>query len=352
VALKIKSDISRRLLKWFKAHGRDLPWRSGFSPYTVWVSEIMLQQTQVETVIPYYRRFLSSFPTLQLLAKAPQDLVLKQWEGLGYYSRARNLHRAAQQVVEGFNGRFPDQMDALITLPGIGKSTAGAILSLAYNQPFPILDGNVKRILTRLFALQALPGAGLDKILWAYSASLVPKEARSFNSALMDLGATVCRPRNPVCEICPLKSHCKGFEHNLQELLPLKKKRGPLPLRVQSALVIWKNKRVFIRKRPVKGLLGGLWEFPEEAIKDAHLTGGNKLLEVYQNLGFQVKAGEAILKIRQTFTHFKMELHIFNAEYHSGSPPRDKNFRWVSLAELKEFPFSASHKKIVEALLG
>jgi A/G-specific adenine glycosylase len=192
----------------------------------------------------------------------------------------------------------------------------------------------------------------LDKILWAYSASLVPKEARSFNSALMDLGATVCRPRNPVCGICPLKTLCQGFENNLQELLPLKKKRGPLPLRVQSALVIWKNKRVFIRKRPVKGLLGGLWEFPEEAIKEANLNGGTKGLEVYQNLGFQVNVGEAILKIRQTFTHFKMELHIFNAEYHSGRTPRDKNHRWVSLAELKEFPFSASHKKIVEALSG
>ncbi|MBI1819803.1 MAG: A/G-specific adenine glycosylase, partial [Nitrospirae bacterium] len=225
MVLKTKSDISRRLLRWFKAHGRDLPWRSAFSPYTVWVSEIMLQQTQVETVIPYYRRFLSSFPTIQALAKAPQDLVLKQWEGLGYYSRARNLHRAAKQVVEAFNGRFPDQMDALITLPGIGKSTAGAILSLAYNQPFPILDGNVKRVLTRLFALRALPGAGLDKILWAYSASLVPSDARSFNSALMDLGATVCRPRNPVCGLCPLKTLCQGFEQHLQELLPLKKKR-------------------------------------------------------------------------------------------------------------------------------
>lgn len=311
----------------------------------------MLQQTQVETVIPYYRRFLDSFPTIDSLAKASSDQVLKQWEGLGYYSRARNLHRSAQIIVEGFSGTFPDRIEELMILPGIGRSTAGAILSLAYNLPFPILDGNVRRVLSRLFALQIEPGKELDRILWIRSESLVPKkEARSFNSALMDLGATLCKPKEPLCGICPLKTSCVGFEKNLQKTLPLRKKRAKIPVRFNSALVIWKNDRVFIRKREERGLLGGLWEFPGEWINEPPVQGQGKPHGWGLKLGFQCTAEEFLIRLTHTFTHFKMELYAYQAEYRSGKVDQAENHRWVTLDEIESFPFSATDKKIIKAL--
>lgn len=349
--LKANPNISKKLLKWYKKEGRVLPWRTTFTPYPVWLSEIMLQQTQVDTVIPYYRRFLETFPTIYSLAKASSDQVLKQWEGLGYYSRARNLHRSAQIIVERFSGTFPDQIEELMMLPGIGRSTAGAILSLAYNLPFPILDGNVRRVLSRLFALRFEPGKELDRILWNSSESLVPKkEARSFNSALMDLGATLCKPKEPLCGSCPLKISCIGFEKNLQKTLPLKKKRAKIPVRFNSALVIWKNDRVFIRKRDEKGLLGGLWEFPGEWINAPPVQNQERPPGRLLKLGFKWTTEEFFLRLNHTFTHFKMELYAYQAEYRSGKVWQAENHRWVTLDEIEAFPFSATDKKIIKTL--
>jgi A/G-specific adenine glycosylase len=349
--LKTASKIPKLLLKWYKKEGRVLPWRTTFAPYPVWVSEIMLQQTQVDTVIPYYHRFLEMFPTIHSLAKASSDQVLKQWEGLGYYSRARNLHRSAQVVVERFNGILPDQFEELMMLPGIGRSTAGAILSLAYNLPFPILDGNVRRVLSRLFAIQIEQGKELDRTLWTRSESLVPeKEARSFNSAFMDLGATLCKPQEPLCKICPLKNSCIGFEKNLQKILPLKKKRAKIQVRFNAALVIWKNNQVFIRKRDEKGLLGGLWEFPGEWINESPLQNQESPPDWNLKLGLKWTAEEFFLRLNHTFTHFKMELYAYQAEYRSGKGGLAETHRWVTLEEIEELPFSATDKKIIRAL--
>lgn len=349
--MKTDSNISKKLLKWYKNEGRVLPWRTNFAPYPVWLSEIMLQQTQVETVIPYYGRFLKRFPTIQSLAKASPDQVLKEWEGLGYYSRARNLHRSAQIIVEQFNGNFPDQIEDLMSLPGIGRSTAGAILSLAYNLPFPILDGNVRRVLSRLFALQVEQGKELDQILWGRSGSLVPKqEARSFNSALMDLGATLCKPKEPVCESCPLKESCIGFEKNLQNTLPFKKKRASIPVRFNASLIIWKKDYVFIRKRDEKGLLGGLWEFPGEWIDASPLHNQEPLPGFDLKLGFKWSDEKFFLRLNHTFTHFKMELYAYQAKFRSGIGCQTANHRWVTLDEIEGFPFSSTDKKIIKAL--
>ncbi|MHB8482884.1 MAG: A/G-specific adenine glycosylase [Nitrospiria bacterium] len=348
--MKINSDISKRLLQWYKAHSRKLPWRTSYSPYSVWVSEIMLQQTQVDTVIPYYHRFLSSFPTVQTLAEAPLDKVLKGWEGLGYYSRARNLQKSARIIIDRYHSRFPDQFDELIRLPGIGKSTAGAILSIAFNQPFPILDGNVRRVLSRLFAVQTTPGPKTDQRLWDYSSALVPKKARDFNSALMDLGATLCKPKQPFCNLCPLNPFCLGFKKNIQNLLPLKKKREKVPLYFHAGMVIWKNRKVLIRKRPVNGLLGGLWEFPEAVVDQADLADHSRLPQLYPDLPVKLKIQNFLFKLTHTFTHFKMELHVFKAECLSGKISQNGRLRWVSLTESEVFPFSATHKKIIHIL--
>jgi len=209
---KVRKNIQKRLLRWFEKNERDLPWRKTTDPYAIWVSEIMLQQTQVATVIPYYLRFLKSFPTVRHLSKADLSKVLKVWEGLGYYSRARNLHRAAGIVMNHFNGKMPDQLEDLLHLPGIGRSTAGAILSFAFHKEAPILDGNAKRVFSRLFAVSGSPGEGkTEQLLWQISESLIPKGfSNPFNQALMDLGSMLCTPKEPDCNRCPLRHSCKG----------------------------------------------------------------------------------------------------------------------------------------------
>jgi len=311
----------------------------------------MLQQTQVDTVIPYFHRFLDCFPTIDSLANATLDQVLKQWEGLGYYSRARNLHQAARIIIDRLDGEFPNQFDKILNLPGIGKSTAGAILSLAYNLPYPIMDGNVRRVLSRYFALQIPPGKALEDLLWKYSNALVPeKEARSFNSALMDLGATLCKPKDPQCQICPLKSSCLAFQKNLQKILPMKKKREKIPLRINSAMVIWKKDRILIQKREEKGLLGGLWEFPGmNNLHDFSKING-ELMDWRPHLGFRLTDQEFLFKLKHTFTHFKMDLYVFKARFLSGKGIQKKAQRWVTLDEIENLPFPAADKKIIDVL--
>jgi A/G-specific adenine glycosylase len=349
--LKTETTISNQLLKWYRKEGRNLPWRNTYAPYSVWLSEIMLQQTQVETVIPYFSRFLEAFPSLPLLARASLDQVLKQWEGLGYYSRARNLHQSAKIIVEQFQGVFPNRFDELFALPGIGRSTAGAIMSIAYNLPYPILDGNVRRVLSRLFSLQLPPGKELDQHLWRHSSSLLSeKEPRSFNSALMDLGATICKPKEPLCGSCPLKSSCLGLKNNLQNALPIKIKRKKVPLRIHATQIIWKNNRVFIRKRKNEGLLGGLWEFPGESVTRPPLQDRHFVSTLYAESGVRLKILQFLFKLTHTFTHFKLELYVFNARVLSGKLEENETERWITLDQLDSFAFSAADKKIIARL--
>ncbi|MEO0409863.1 MAG: A/G-specific adenine glycosylase, partial [Cyanobacteria bacterium P01_A01_bin.135] len=257
----VAPDLRRSLLEWYGTFGRQLPWRSTRDPYAIWISEVMLQQTQVKTVLPYYQRWLERFPTARALASADLQTVLKQWEGLGYYARARNLHRAAQLVVERHGGQFPEALGAAMALPGIGRTTAGGILSAAYNQPVSILDGNVKRVLARLVALESPPNRIL-KLLWRYSDLLLdPEQPRDFNQALMDLGATRC-DRRPDCPRCPWQSHCRAFHTNRQLDLPMREVRPPLPHKNIGVGVIWHQRQILIDRRRPEGLLGGLWEFP------------------------------------------------------------------------------------------
>ena len=253
------------LLRWAEKHLRDLPWRvEPRDPYRVWVSEMMLQQTQVATVIPYFRRFTEHFPTVEALAAAPLDDVLKLWEGLGYYARARNLHRAARQVVAEFDGYLPDTVEELSKLPGIGRYTAGAIASIAFGRDAPVVDGNVKRVLCRVYAIRGdARQPAIQKKLWSLAAANLPKgKAGRWNEAMMELGATVCLPRSPRCDKCPLAGVCRARALGIQEKLPTKAAKKRLPHYDVTAAVIRKRGRVLIAQRPVGGMLGGLWEFP------------------------------------------------------------------------------------------
>ena len=303
---EVSANFSTLILDWFGRHGRhDLPWQIDPAPYRVWVSEIMLQQTQVATVIPYFGRFMQRFPDVHSLAAAPLDDVLHQWSGLGYYARARNLHRAACRLVDDYDGVFPREIDKLQALPGIGRSTAGAILSLAHGQRQPILDGNVKRVLARCFAVDGWPGqAAVLKQLWALSERLAPqRDCGPYNQALMDLGATVCTRGRPRCTVCPLAAGCRAHELERPDAYPGKKPKKRLPLRSVQMLVVRDSEgAVLLQRRPPSGIWGGLWGLPEVA------SGDDPAAWCLDELQLEVDAARRMPVRRHTFSHFHLDI--------------------------------------------
>lgn len=350
MSLPQKSKIQSRLLQWFKKRGRDLPWRKTTDPYAIWVSEIMLQQTQVATVIPYYLKFLISFPTIRHLSKADLSKVLKDWEGLGYYSRARNLHRSAGIVMNHFNGKMPDQLKDLLNLPGIGRSTAGAILSFAFHKEAPILDGNAKRVLSRLFAVSGTPGERkTEQLLWQISESLIPKGfSNPFNQALMDLGSLLCTSKEPECDRCPLRHFCKGRASGEPERYPSKRLKKAIPHREAVSAVIKKDGKVLLNQRPPVGLLGGLWEFPNWKVEEKGRLRSKLRLKNYiqKNTGVNVEVKESIGTFRQTFSHFKLTLYV----YHCRAVGGNRKGKWVSIKYLHLLPMSRIHRRIAQAI--
>ena len=304
-------DFAQTALAWFDKHGRKhLPWQQNISAYSVWISEIMLQQTQVTTVIPYFERFMRAFPTVTDLANAPQEDVLHHWTGLGYYARARNLHKAAQQIAQMHNGIFPTDFDAVLALPGIGRSTAGAILSIAYHQNHPILDGNVKRVLARFFAVEGWPGnKKVEDELWRFATQLTPSERiADYTQVMMDLGATLCTRSKPKCEECPLQSHCLAFASGRQVELPHKKPKQSIPSKYTTVIIPMLFDRVLMTKRPEEGIWGGLWWFGGEFTSTAQKL--DNLPTIYAALGEQytVASTELLSEFKHTFSHF--HLHI------------------------------------------
>lgn len=349
-----EADLLRRsLLSWYAISGRDLPWRQTRDPYAIWVSEIMLQQTQVKTVIPYYQRWLAQFPTIAALATADQQQVLKVWQGLGYYARARNLHRAAQEIVQKHGGEFPTEAKAAMELPGIGRTTAGGILSAAYNQPLPILDGNVKRVLARLMALEVPPSKAM-KTLWVASSGLLdPDNPRDFNQALMDLGATLCTPKNPACLLCPWQTHCCAYRVNMQNDLPLSETRAPLPHKQIGVAVIWNEQgQILIDRRRPDGLLGGLWEFPGGKIEPGESIEDCIKREIQEEIGIEIEVGDRLMTIDHAYTHYRVTLNVHHCRYISGEPQPIEcdEVRWVTVNELDQFPFPKANVQIIAAL--
>ncbi|MBN1342241.1 MAG: A/G-specific adenine glycosylase [Phycisphaerae bacterium] len=346
--------IQTKLLTWYRRHQRELPWRGTRDPYAIWVSEIMLQQTQVATVRPYYERFLKTFPTVRHLAEAPLERVLKAWEGMGYYSRARNLHRAARQVVEEFGSDLPRTTEELRSLPGIGRYTAGAIASIAFGLDEPVLDGNVTRVLCRLVRIRQNPKhARTQKRLWTLARELIPSgKASLFNQALMDLGATVCVPREPRCPICPLIRCCQAKAHNEQDRLPAKVKRRPLPHDEVAVGVVWKGGRILIDRRKPEGLLGGLWEFPGGKRRDGESLEDCVVREIREELGIRVSVRAPLTTVRHAYTHFKITLHAFECDYVSGRPKAIgcDAWKWVRVSELDDYAFPKATHKVIAAL--
>ena len=336
-------QIQKRLLHWFDRHARVLPWRSAAvrrDPYRVWVSEIMLQQTQVATVIPYYRRWLRLFPDVRALASAKPAAVLKAWEGLGYYSRARNLQAAAREVMRRHGGTLPASRDALLALPGIGRYTAGAILSIAFGQPEPLVDGNVARVLARLFGIREnVKSTRGQKRLWKLAGGLVPaKRPGAFNESLMELGATVCTPQSPRCDICPVRGCCVALRKGLVARLPNVGARPQSRLVRQRALLIWRDGHVLIRRRPAGGLLGEFWEFPGDNVD-----------------GVRYLIGPRIATVRHGVMNDRLMIEAFDCRWLSGEPlgkGRGAGWRWARAADFCRLPFIGAHRKIISLLRG
>ncbi len=345
--------LRRSLLEWYQGQGRQLPWRNQADPYKIWVSEIMLQQTQVKTVIPYYERWLQTFPDLATLAKADLQLVLKAWEGLGYYARARNLHQAAQQIQGEYQGKFPDTLEKVLTLKGIGRTTAGGILSSAFNQPISILDGNVKRVLSRLIALSVPPKQAINQ-LWEISDQILdPINPRDFNQALMDLGATLCVRSQPKCLLCPWSKFCLAYSKGIQNQLPMNEMAKPIPHKNIGVAVIRNHQDlILIDRRPPKGLLGGLWEFPGGKIEENETIQACIKREIAEEIDIEIEVGEPLIMINHAYTHFKVTLNVYLCRYLSGEPKpiECEEIRWVALDELEQYPFPKANSQIIEAL--
>jgi A/G-specific adenine glycosylase len=349
------NEIRSAMLTWAETGLRDLPWRQVRDPYRVWVSEVMLQQTRVETVIPYYLEWMKQFPTLQALARAELGGVLKAWEGLGYYARCRNLHRAAQIVVEEHGGRLPDTREELLALPGIGPYTVGAILSLAFDQDAAVLDGNVRRVLSRLYAIDDGPRQAETRArLWGVAEALLPPgQAGRFNEAIMDLGATVCTPRSPHCGVCPLNTLCEAYAEGRPEDYPPSRRRAPTPHYNVSAGVVWRDDHVLIAQRPLDGLLGGLWEFPGGKQQPGETLRECLKRELREELDIEVEVGEQLIVVRHAFTHLRITVYAFECRYLSPGEPKALDvhaWHWVMLRELDDYALPVVDRKIAAAI--
>jgi A/G-specific adenine glycosylase len=346
-----KTKIHRTLLGWFGRHARDLPFRRTQDPYCIWLSEIMLQQTQVKTVIPYYERFLKKLPTVQALAEAKLDTILKLWQGLGYYTRAKSLHKAAQVIVEKHSGQFPRTFDEILALPGIGRYTAGAIGSIAFGLHKPVLDGNVIRVLCRWFAIEKYPSETKTREqLWHIAEELLPaKHCGDWNQSLMELGSEICTPTNPQCDQCPVRQFCMALEKGLQDTLPLRKKKKTVPhYTVAIAVILNKEGKLLIDKRKPEGFLGDLWELPggkkqkNETFKQAIER------EVIEETGLHVEAVKKLCIVKHAYSHFSVTLHTYLCKPIFGKARAlgCAEVKWIRPTELNRFAFPSGTMKI------
>jgi A/G-specific adenine glycosylase len=346
--------LRRRLLAWYEKNRRRLPWRETRDPYRIWVSEVMLQQTQVKTALPYYRRFSKEFPTLRKLADADLGDVLKWWEGLGYYARARNLHRAAGMLAACGGGRVPDRWADFRALPGVGDYIAAAVLSIAFERPHAVVDGNVKRVLARLRMMGAPTNQTASRKIFQAEADRLLDRRRpgDFNQALMELGALVCTPASPSCPACPLARSCAAHLGGAVARYPIRVASRPVPEEQIAVGVVFKNGRVLITRRPAQGLLGGLWEFPGGKLREDESPAAACVREIKEEVNLDVTVAEPLAQVRHAYSHLRIHLHVFRCRFRAGrvrlNGPVDH--RWVRVAEIDRFAFPRANLKFIPLL--
>lgn len=355
-SVALRRRLQRRLLAWFADNRRDLPWRRDRDPYRIWVSEVMLQQTTVTAVIPYFDRFLRSFPTVAHLAAADEQEVLRLWEGLGYYRRARDLHRAARLLVERHGGAFPDDAEALADLPGMGRYTRNAVLSQAFDRPLPILEANSRRVLCRLFGRTDDPRRGpAERWLWQVAEELLPpRQVGDFNQALMELGALVCAPTSPRCDACPLAADCVARKLGLQETIPAKPAAPAITEVREAAVVVYRGEQVLLVQRPETGRWASLWEFPHGPLTDTESPEQGAARLARELAGLEVALRSELMTIRHGVTRFRITLVCFEAEPTAGDfrSAFYRAGRWVAPAELSDYPVSAPQRRLAQSLVS
>lgn len=346
--------IQQPLLDWFRANRRDLPWRKNYEPYQVWISEIMLQQTQVKTVLPYFERWMQRFPCVEDLAKADLQDVLKLWEGLGYYSRARNLHKASKMIVEEFGGHLPREVDELLKIPGIGPYTAGAIASIAFEEDAPVLDGNVIRVLSRLADFEGVVNSN-KPAFWEAAEYVIPSgEARDFNQGMMEFGALMCTPKKPSCDTCPLRSECRAYERGTVLERPVKVVRKKTEkIQVAVGILFDEEGRVYVQRRPEKGLMGGLWEFPGGKVEAGESIEDALRRELKEEMGVSVENVEDFMRLKHAYTRFQVDLRAYTARVSANSMVNTElEHKWVKSEDLKDLPFPAANVRLIKRLTG
>jgi A/G-specific adenine glycosylase len=346
--------ISQPLLEWYAIHARQLPWRDHPDPYAIWISEIMLQQTRVETVVDYFTNWMQTFPDIVTLANSSEQDVLRQWEGLGYYSRARNIHKTARILQSDFDGQLPADLQTLQKLPGIGRYTAAAITSMAFGMNQAALDGNIRRILSRIFDV-SLPirTPAAEKLFWELAEeNLPPGQAGNYNQALMDLGATICLPGKPKCLLCPLQQHCLAFERGVQEQRPVIPEKKPVSHYIVTAAILEHNQHFLLAQRPANGLLGGLWEFPGGKQEENETLPEALQREIMEELGCEISVEAHFGEYQHAYTHFRVTLHAFICSLIKGEPQpiEASQLAWVRAEQLSDYPMGKIDRQIAETL--
>lgn len=351
------SEFQKKMLAWFSSIERELPWRKEYLPYEIWISEIMLQQTRVSTVIPYFQRWMKALPTITTVAEATEETLMKLWEGLGYYTRVRNIQKTAQVIVEEYGAEFPQDHANLLALPGIGAYTAGAIASIAFEQDRPIVDGNVIRIISRIENIPDSPKKSfIQKQIWEFAESWIPRgQARNFNQAMMELGAMICTPKNPQCLLCPVREDCVAYDAGTVEQRPIKEKKTPPKRRTTALAFIQKGEQFMIQKQTKKGLMQGLWELPNYSI-DAKLQKTesleNRLCEMLQlKYQLQLQLGKEIARFPYMYTNFKVDVICFYyslSEQYVSEPQEYQH--WITFEKIEEYAFSSLYSKLWKKL--
>lgn len=350
------NEIRSRLLYWFAKHQRPLPWRTTYTPYHVWISEIMGQQTQMERVVQYFQRWVERFPDLTAVATASEQAILKAWEGLGYYSRVRNLHQAAIHLIKNGADDIPSDYQQLLALPGIGPYTAAAILSIAFNQPYPLLDANVERLFARLADIdRPLKLTAVKKRLVTMAETLLDRQhPRQFNQALMELGALVCTPKKPACICCPLQPYCRAYNSDTIEFRPLptdKQKKIDITM---ACCIVRRGADFFIQQRLPDDIWGGLWEFPGGRLEEGESPWQAAVREIYEETGWQVENLDFLATVTHHYTRYRVTLHGFLCALPSEEPEpvltAASQYAWVPLEQLQQYPFPAGHRQLVAIL--
>ncbi|MCR4338098.1 MAG: A/G-specific adenine glycosylase [Candidatus Omnitrophica bacterium] len=344
-----RNNFTPALISWYRKNARDLPWRRTGDPYKIWISEVMLQQTTVNAVIPYYGRWLKSFPDVQTVARAPLQKILRTWQGLGYYQRARNIHKAAKVLVKEFAGQIPSNQEAMRRLPGFGPYTRGAVLSIAFNQREPIIDANVRRVVMRQLALEGQATPTHDPEILKFLDQVMPMKNMSFfNQGLMELGALICRPRQPLCLACPVKETCVAYSKGIQEIIPTPKKSIVKDIHAVVA-VIEKNGKIFLQRRPPNGLFADLWEFPGGKIEEGESPRQAIIREVREELGQDVVAAKHLVTVQHLYTQFRVKLEAWQCQLKTDAV-EDGTHKWLRLDQLRKYPMPSGSARIVDHL--